>query len=540
MDILSTFGFDDPDRSAGIACHEVWTVITNDSPAGRLVFQGEVRRFAVFVKRLHIRGCIEKFRERLLERIVAGNEVEEGLGRLERGAPASDLRPRFGQLDALDDAGVSAGAARGIGGIKGFDQLGKFGQRFASSMAGGIANAASRSLINGDSFGDNLMAGLPDILGQTVGGLIADAYASSPSAAAEQIKDDLARALAADGSLSKEDRAQLRTFKREATKLIREARRLESTDPIAASRLQNEVVQQALSYYPASEAGAARQLLSSAGPASSAYSSSLGSGEIVVTGTLPEQPYGAAFGLLDRPSVQAGRLKARAEGELNAWIESTPGARTAMTVINWGLTIAGGPTRFVAGAAYGAVYDEAVEATTNKFASSGFGRATAQQGGSGLPWLAGIALGTIKLGFSGLMRGRGDRAPSFSQTQLDAARSWGVHPKWINPDGGIRWPGNDGFAPGVTIRELQPGAVFDRFGGTGGHFASPPGTPFPQRSLPNSSLDGPLNTYEVVRPLPGVVTGKAAPWFDQPGGGGQYKLPMSIEYLLENGFIRPR
>ena len=30
-----------------------------------------------------------------------------------------------------------------------------------------------------------------------------------------------------------------------------------------------------------------------------------------------------------------------------------------------------------------------------------------------------------------------------------------------------------------------------------------------------------------------------APWFDMPGGGTQYKLPMSIEQLLKEQFIVP-
>ena len=44
-------------------------------------------------------------------------------------------------------------------------------------MANGIANAATRSLVNGSDFGDNLMAALPDILGNTIGSAIGDAVA---------------------------------------------------------------------------------------------------------------------------------------------------------------------------------------------------------------------------------------------------------------------------------------------------------------------------------------------------------------------------
>jgi filamentous hemagglutinin len=50
-----------------------------------------------------------------------------------------------------------------------------------------------------------------------------------------------------------------------------------------------------------------------------------------------------------------------------------------------------------------------------------------------------------------------------------------------------------------------------------GKFVSPEGTPFDQRALPNSTLDKPHTRYEVVKPIPDVDSGKAAPWFDKPG-----------------------
>ncbi|HEF4760087.1 TPA: glycohydrolase toxin TNT-related protein [Pseudomonas putida] len=40
-----------------------------------------------------------------------------------------------------------------------------------------------------------------------------------------------------------------------------------------------------------------------------------------------------------------------------------------------------------------------------------------------------------------------------------------------------------------------------------------------------------------VRPFFGP--GNAAPWLGKPGGGTQYQLPMSIDELLKEGFIKP-
>ncbi|WP_375397095.1 hypothetical protein, partial [uncultured Sphingomonas sp.] len=53
------------------------------------------------------------------------------------------------------------------------------GRQLAATMAGGLANAAARSLIDGTDFGDNVLAALPDVIGQTIGSLVADGVAGS-------------------------------------------------------------------------------------------------------------------------------------------------------------------------------------------------------------------------------------------------------------------------------------------------------------------------------------------------------------------------
>ncbi len=44
------------------------------------------------------------------------------------------------------------------------------------------------------------------------------------------------------------------------------------------------------------------------------------------------------------------------------------------------------------------------------------------------------------------------RSTSYNQKQLDKAKKLGVDPKWINRDGTIRWPPNDGFV-GTPVRQ---------------------------------------------------------------------------------------
>jgi hypothetical protein len=121
-----------------------------------------------------------------------GNIGSQFVGDALRGAVGSALTQGVGVATGLQDkfswAGVAAaGIGAGIGGAVGraltspgglfgvSASAGSFGYRMATSAASGIANAATRSAINGESFGKNLIAALPDIIGQAVGGAIGSA-----------------------------------------------------------------------------------------------------------------------------------------------------------------------------------------------------------------------------------------------------------------------------------------------------------------------------------------------------------------------------
>lgn len=106
------------------------------------------------------------------------------------------------------------------------------------------------------------------------------------------------------------------------------------------------------------------------------------------------------------------------------------------------------------------------------------------------------------------------------------------------PNFGIKnYPPNNGAVNGTeNLEYLQPGAQIDRYGSLNGTYASPSGTPLELRSLPSSN-SGVLNSFEVLKPFP-VQSSTIAPWYNQPGGGIQYKLPKSINWLLDNRFIK--
>ena len=119
-----------------------------------------------------------------------------------RGAAASALTQGIGvavglqkQFDfaAVAAAGIAAGvigaasrklASKGLGVAPEnitpdtVRNAGFYANQALSGAAGAIANAATRTLANGSDFGDNILAALPDVIGSTIGNLIADPITS--------------------------------------------------------------------------------------------------------------------------------------------------------------------------------------------------------------------------------------------------------------------------------------------------------------------------------------------------------------------------
>lgn len=111
---------------------------------------------------------------------------------------------------------------------------------------------------------------------------------------------------------------------------------------------------------------------------------------------------------------------------------------------------------------------------------------------------------------------------------------------------------NDGFMGDRVPMEMNPGEILDRFGDADGRYMSPPGTPFSERGLPPSSLDGTApdfgyHQYRVERPFTADV-GYIAPAMGQPGGGLQVfvnadHIPdgvgqrVNVQWLLDNNYL---
>ncbi|MFI0976110.1 glycohydrolase toxin TNT-related protein [Streptomyces sp. NPDC021093] len=145
---------------------------------------------------------------------------------------------------------------------------------------------------------------------------------------------------------------------------------------------------------------------------------------------------------------------------------------------------------------------------------------------------------------------------------------WNKGTGWVNyPDRAAGFP--DGFQGPSKPHSPKVGEEMDRFGTPGkitkdaagklsveggGFLAPKDGTPYSQRALPpanvsadKTAMGGGYHVYKWTRDwgkaeadrYGTIEGGKIAPWFGQPGGGVQYKLPKSVnvQWLLENKYI---
>ncbi len=140
----------------------------------------------------------------------------------------------------------------------------------------------------------------------------------------------------------------------------------------------------------------------------------------------------------------------------------------------------------------------------------------------------------MKAGANGAMFGGGLGAASGVVSGFQYAKEYNVSP-WTGRYNGTTdiqpyYPPNDGAQGNWENTTLEPGTKVDRYGDPNGRYFAPEGTPSYQRSLPHGTDLNQLNTFEVTQPLP-VQRSIAAPWFNQPGGGVQYRLLDRPQYL---------
>ena len=117
-----------------------------------------------------------------------------------------------------------------------------------------------------------------------------------------------------------------------------------------------------------------------------------------------------------------------------------------------------------------------------------------------------------------------------TQAQRDGALEYGLDPRWIDENGGIRWVDKPGTIGPEEVFDLAPGTAIDRYGvprSPFGRFFSPAGEPRTGRAIPPSN--DVHYAYDVVAPHPlPVHQGTVKPWFDDVGGGTQYRFDTEL------------
>ncbi|ENQ3626282.1 TNT domain-containing protein, partial [Campylobacter jejuni] len=149
---------------------------------------------------------------------------------------------------------------------------------------------------------------------------------------------------------------------------------------------------------------------------------------------------------------------------------------------------------------------------------------------------------------------------------------------YIGENGKIKYPDDDGYKIPPIPKEitLKKGMKLDRYGDNLGSFVCPfkekkGAIPYEKRSLPyenNEAMQKTYKRYEVLEDINmesverkikmsgddkliekikelkeknkfhSPKIGKISPYFEQEGGGTQIKLPISIENLIQLGFIK--
>ncbi|WP_322964766.1 hypothetical protein [Sphingomonas fuzhouensis] len=110
---------------------------------------------------------------------AAGSAITQGIG------VATGLQRRFGWA-GVAAAGIGAGVSTAVGNALGVNRLslsaGDIAGTLVAGTAGAIANAATRSIAQDTSFGDNILSALPDVIASTVGSVVQASVARAKAA----------------------------------------------------------------------------------------------------------------------------------------------------------------------------------------------------------------------------------------------------------------------------------------------------------------------------------------------------------------------
>ena len=113
---------------------------------------------------------------------------------------------------------------------------------------------------------------------------------------------------------------------------------------------------------------------------------------------------------------------------------------------------------------------------------------------------------------------------------------------WYKRNGEINYPPNNGAVPGTEkVVTLNPGDRIGRYGNITptSTFVTKPGASSSQLSLPPNTDPSVYQEFIVIKPIVDAEAAIIAPWGNSCGGGIQYNLPNTLQWLIDNGYLIP-
>jgi YD repeat-containing protein len=467
-------------------------------------FFGDAGLFGTSIQSPFLQGAL---------RGVVGNLATQGIG------VATGLQRSF-DWTGVAAAGVVGGVTQWaeqsswvqntIGKISNNAAVNHAAVRFVSGMAGGLAGAAARSVINGSDFGDNIIAVLPDVIGATVGGVIGQqlARASSPPSELDGLRQEmlnrpLPEFVVEGGSLDTPGSQNTPRAGTDGGQVGRSGSNGDSGAPWGRAVPRGVVTQEMLPPLEGSDQDEWDTYHFNMQKFASLYVNQLlneGIGLLKGGQYVIEKPIDAVrnfYGLIGK------------------------GVEEARFLVNKALSESG---RREIRAVSGIVVDQISDRYRVAQKANNLEGVLAHDLAFGTVVIAGALLPEMEpslLGRGGIGTAEG---AVVGETRAGTALQ-------------TYWPPNRGFQGTPIAEELGAGTRIDRYGYEGGTFLSPEGTPDWMRSLAPGTTTKPYNVYEVVKPIE-VQSGKAAPWFGQVGQGTQYELPMSVSDAIAKGHLK--
>ena len=118
---------------------------------------------------------------------------------------------------------------------------------------------------------------------------------------------------------------------------------------------------------------------------------------------------------------------------------------------------------------------------------------------------------------------------------MEYARGQKGDDRFYAVDGSPIYPPNDGAQGHIVKMTLCQGTVVNRYGYYKGRYFAKEGESFQHRSLPRNTDLSQYHRFVVKKPVH-VELAIIAPWFGEPGGGVQYKIPDEVYNSFDEYF----